>query len=52
MGIVVNILNKGDGDEILADGVVLGDEVIAAHDEIYDELRLGRQRYQIVDKSG
>lgn len=52
MGISIKNLNNGEGVEIFANGVVRGDEVIAAHDEIYDERRLGRQKYQIVNKSG
>ena len=51
MGIKVTILEDGRGVEVLAEGVVSGQQIIDAHREIYDERYLHRQRYQIVDKS-
>lgn len=51
MGIRINILEQGRGVEVLAEGVVRGQDIIDAHKFIYDERYLKRQRYQIVDKS-
>lgn len=51
MGIRINILERGRGVEVLAEGVVRGQDIIDAHKFIYDERYLKRQRYQIVDKS-
>lgn len=51
MGIEVIRLDNGEGVEILAEGVVHGADIIAAHAEIYDPRYLARQRYQIVDKT-
>lgn len=51
VGIKVNILEDGRGVEVLAEGVVHGRDIIDAHEKIYDEDCLRRQRYQIVDKS-
>jgi len=51
--VAVNISfpDDGRGVEIMATGVVLGSEIIAANREMYEENRLKAQRYQIVDKS-
>ena len=51
MGIQVHILEDGRGVEVLAEGIVQGRDIIDAHQKIYDEGHLRRQRYQIVDKS-
>lgn len=51
MSIQVNILENGEGIEILATGIVYGREIIQAHKEIYDEKHLKSQRYHIIDKS-
>lgn len=51
MGIRIDILEQGRGVEVLAEGVVRGQDIIDAHKFIYDERYLKRQRYQIVDKS-
>jgi len=51
VGVECKFLEQGKGAEILATGVVRGQEVIAALREIYDPRHLDRQEYQIVDKS-
>ena len=51
MSIKVNILENGEGIEILATGVVTGSEIIHAHEMIYDQTHLHRQKYHIIDKS-
>jgi len=51
MGIKVNILENGEGIEVLAFGVVHGHEIIQAQSEIYDEKQLRKQKYHIIDKS-
>ena len=50
MGIRINILEQGRGVEVLAEGVVRGQDIIDAHKIIYDERYLKRQRYQIIDR--
>ena len=51
MAIEINYIDNGVGIEIVASGIVSGDEVLAAHQEIYSPDNLARQRYQIVDRS-
>lgn len=51
MPIQVRELDGGAGIEVVATGTVSGAEIIAAHDEIYSDRNLRRQRYQIVDRS-
>ncbi len=51
MSVTVNFLEQGRGVEILAEGVVCAAEVLAASHRMYAEERLGRQRYQIIDKT-
>jgi len=51
MSIEVNVLDNGEGIEILATGIVYGREIIQAHDKIYDEKYLKNQKYHIIDKS-
>jgi len=51
MSIEVNVLDSGEGIEILATGIVHGREIIQAHQEIYDEKHLKNQKYHIIDKS-
>ena len=51
MAIKINYLDGGIGIEIVAAGIVSGDEVLEAHKEIYNEENLHRQRYQIIDRT-
>jgi len=51
MSIEVNVLDNGEGIEILATGIVYGREIIQAHSKIYDEKYLKSQKYHIIDKS-
>ena len=51
MAIQTNYLDGGIGIEIIASGIVSGDEILAAHKEIYNEENLHRQRYQIIDRT-
>jgi len=51
MTIEVNVLENGEGVEILATGIVYGYEIIQAHKKIYDEKYLKNQKYHIIDKS-
>jgi len=51
MTIEVNVLENGEGVEILATGIVYGHEIIQAHEKIYDEKYLKKQKYHIIDKS-
>jgi hypothetical protein len=51
MAIEINYLDDGVGIEIIASGIVPGDEVLAAHKEIYSPDNLARQRYHIVDRT-
>ena len=51
MSIQVNILDDGEGVEVLAFDVVHGREIIQAQSEIYDKKYLSKQKYHIIDKS-
>ena len=51
MTINVNFIDNGRGVEILASGLVTGNEIISAHKEIYAPDKLESQRYHIIDKS-
>lgn len=51
MTVKVNILENGEGVEIVATGTVNGREIIQAQEQIYDEKYLAKQRYHIIDKS-
>lgn len=51
MCIKVNILENGEGIEILATEVVTGREIIQAMEEKYDNAHISKQKYHIIDKS-
>ena len=51
MTIQINYLDNGIGIEIIASGIVTGEEIIAAHKEIYNEENLKKQKYQIIDRT-
>ena len=51
MTIQINYLDDGKGIAIIATGVVTGAEIIEAHKEIYNDINLKRQRYQIIDRT-
>ena len=51
MTIQVNYLENGIGIELIASGIVTGEEVIEAHKEIYNEEDFKKQRYKIVDRT-
>ena len=51
MAVEVNILENGEGIEIVATGIVNGREIIQVHEEIYDEKYLANQKFHIIDKS-
>jgi hypothetical protein len=51
VAIKINYLDGGKGIEIIASGVVNGEEIISAHDEIYSEENLKKQKYQIIDRT-
>ncbi|MCW9047284.1 MAG: hypothetical protein OQK46_04325 [Gammaproteobacteria bacterium] len=51
MSIEVNILDNGEGIEILASGIVYGRDIIQSHQKIYHEKHLKKQKYHIIDKS-
>jgi hypothetical protein len=51
MAIKIRYLDGGIGIEIVASGIVSGDEAIEAHKEIYNQQNLHRQRYQIIDRT-
>lgn len=51
MTIKINHIDDGVGIEIIATGCVTGDEIIAAHQEIYSPGNLKKQRYQIIDRT-
>ena len=51
MAIQINYIENGIGIEIVASGVVSGEEIIGAHKEIYNETNLENQKYQIIDRS-
>jgi hypothetical protein len=51
MTIHINHIDNGVGIEIVASGIVTGEEIIEAHKEIYNETNLKNQKYQIIDRS-
>ncbi len=51
MTIHINHIDDGVGIEIIATGIVTGEEIFTAHREIYNERNLGTQRYQLIDRS-
>jgi hypothetical protein len=51
MTVKVNIIENGEGVEIVATGTVNGREIIQAQEQIYDEKYLANQRFHIIDKS-
>ena len=51
MSIQINYLDNGIGIEIIASGIVTGEEIIEAHKEIYNEENLRKQKYQIIDRT-
>lgn len=51
MAIQINYLDDGIGIEIVASEIVTGDEIISAHEEIYNEENLKKQKYQIIDRT-
>jgi hypothetical protein len=51
MAIQINYLDNGIGIEIIASGIVTGDEIIKAQEEIYNEENLQKQKYQIIDRT-
>ena len=51
MTIQVNYLENGIGIEIIASGIVTGEEVIEAHKKIYNEENFKKQKYKIVDRT-
>ncbi len=51
MTIEVNFLDNGIGIEIIASGIVTGDEIIEAQKEIYHADNLNKQKYQIIDRT-
>jgi hypothetical protein len=51
MAIKIQYIDDGVGIEIIASGIVTGEEIIEAHKEIYSEKNLKKQKYQIIDRS-
>ena len=51
MTVQINYLDNGIGIEIIASGIVTGEEIIEAHKEIYNEENLRKQKYQIIDRT-
>ena len=51
MAIQINYLDNGLGIEIIASGVVTGEEIIKSLKETYSEENLRKQKYQIVDRT-
>ena len=51
MAIRINYLDNGIGIEIIASGIVTGEEIIKAQEEIYNEENLQKQKYQIIDRT-
>jgi hypothetical protein len=51
MTIQINYLDDGIGIEIVASGIVTGEEIIQAHKEIYNDENLSKQKYQIIDRT-
>lgn len=50
MTVQVNYIDGGIGVEVIATGVVAGDEVIEAYNKIYAPDRLSKQKYQLIDR--
>ena len=51
MTVQVKYLENDIGIEIIASGIVTGEEVIEAHKEIYNEENFKKQKYKIVDRT-
>ena len=51
MAVRINYLDNGIGIEIIASGIVTGEEIIKAQEEIYNEENLQKQKYQIIDRT-
>ena len=51
MAIQINYLDNGIGIEIIASGIVTGEEIIKAQEEVYNEENLQKQKYQIIDRT-
>ncbi len=51
MAIEIQYIDDGIGIEIIATGVVTGEEIIEAHKEIYSKTNLKKQKYQIIDRT-
>jgi hypothetical protein len=51
MAIQINCLDNGIGIEIIASGIVTGEEIIKAQEEVYNEENLQKQKYQIIDRT-
>ena len=51
MTVQINYPDNGIGIEIIASGIVTGEEIIKAQEEIYNEENLQKQKYQIIDRT-
>ena len=51
MTVQINYPDNGIGIEIIASGIITGEEIIKAQDEIYNEENLQKQKYQITDRT-
>lgn len=51
LSVQITFLESGRGVEILAGGIVRGDEIVEVNKAIYGKRNLALMRYQIVDKS-
>ncbi len=51
MPVKVNYIDDGVGIEIIASGIVTGEEIIDAHEEIYNEEHILKQKYHIIDRT-
>ena len=51
MAVRINYLDNGIGIEIIASGIVTGEEIIKDQEEIYNEENLQKQKYQIIDRT-
>ena len=51
MTIQINYPDNGIGIEIIASGIVTGEEIIKAQEEVYNEENLQKQKYQIIDQN-
>ena len=51
MTVQVKYLENGIGVEIIASGIVTGEEVIEANKQIYNEENFEKQKYKIVDRT-